>query len=119
MSHSKPIQNDFVVEDDDCSGRLKRTNSITILFYIRITDNESDEVVRILKNCLHYVMANQKKLGKQIVGAIYLEKWIYRLIQKDIESIVTLYCDGNQNFFKIWPVIGDITALPNDTNKLL
>jgi len=59
-------------------------NLLTILFYIRITDKKDDEVVRVLKDSILYVLQTQHHLNQQIVGTIYIENWVYKLIQKDI-----------------------------------
>jgi len=45
----------------------------TILFYVRITNHKDDEVIKVLKDSLLYVLHTQNQMGKPIVGTIYIE----------------------------------------------
>jgi len=45
----------------------------TILFYVRLTNHPDDEVIKVLKDCLLYVLKTQTTLGKPLVGTIYIE----------------------------------------------
>lgn len=45
----------------------------TILFYVRITNHKDDEVIKVLKDSLLYVLHTQYQMGKPVVGTIYIE----------------------------------------------
>lgn len=92
-------------------------NLKTILFYVRITNHKDDEVIKVLKDSMLYVLQTQFLLGKPVVGTIYIEQWVYALIKNDIRKLSEQY---KENMIKVWPIIENISKqLPNDTSKLL
>jgi len=48
----------------------------TVLFYIRITNDKEDDVIRVLVEALDYILKTQLESGKEVVGVIYVEKWV-------------------------------------------
>ena len=45
-----------------------------------MTDQRDDEVVRILKKSIKYVLKTQLEMNQQIIGTIYIEQWVFKLI---------------------------------------
>ena len=66
---------------------LSSVGQMTILFYIRITDTQEDEVVKVLKQCLFHILSSQKRLGIGLIRTIYIERWAYDLIENDIFAL--------------------------------
>lgn len=78
----------------------------TILFYVRLTDCKDDEVIKVLKDCMLYVLHTQNTMGKPVVGTIYIEKWVYNLIKNDIRKLSEKYA---HNMIKVWPILQNIS----------
>lgn len=41
---------------------------INILFYVRLTDRADDMVIKVLKECIAYILQEQKRVGRDIVN---------------------------------------------------
>lgn len=48
-------------------------NLLTLLFYIRMTDNSEDEVIQVLLKSIDYVLKTQLETDQNMVGTIYIE----------------------------------------------
>lgn len=100
--------------------RLQNHNLLNILFYIRLTDSADDIVVRVLKESIKYILAEQEKAGREIVGSIYMEEWAHKLIKKDLHQILSQYPRVDQgHFIQMWPFIANAYELAPDMNSLL
>lgn len=92
---------------------------LTILFYIRMTDKSEDEVIQILKRSIHYVLKTQLETHQYMVGTIYIEQWVFKLIDKDIKALTKKYCQFKKSMIQVWPYVHDIKTIGSDVNKLL
>ena len=100
--------------------RLQNHNLLNILFYIRLTDRADDVVVKVLKESVRYLLKEQEKVGREIIGSIYLEEWVHKLVKKDLHSILSGYPRlNNGKFIQIWPFITNVYELAPDMNSLL
>ena len=57
-----------------------------------MTDKSEDEVIKILKESIHYVLKTQLETHQYMVGTIYIEQWVFKLIDKDIKALTKKYC---------------------------
>jgi len=100
--------------------RLQNHNLLNILFYIRLTDRADDVVVKVLKESVRYLLKEQERVGREIIGSIYLEEWVHKLVKKDLHSILSGYPRlNNGKFIQIWPFITNVYELAPDMNSLL
>jgi hypothetical protein len=89
-----------------------------ILFYLRITRDKKDDVVKYLIRSLEYIYTMEAMLGVQVVSEIYLEKWAYDFIKNDVQKLQEKF-GGQKKLFRVWPFTVDIQNLSIDANKLL
>jgi hypothetical protein len=102
------------------NARVQTPSSINILFYVRLTDRADDMVIRVLKESIAYILHEQKRVGRDIIGSIYMEEWTFNLIKKDLFMMVSAYPNLNMGkFIQIWPFISNVYELTPDMNNLL
>ena len=100
--------------------RLQNHNLLNVLFYIRLADSADDIVVRVLKDSVSYLLKEQERVGREIIGSIYMEEWAYKLIKRDLHQILSHYPrQNNGKFIQIWPFITNVYELAPDMNSLL
>lgn len=77
-------------------------------------------MVRVLKDSIAYLLKEQEKVGREIIGSIYVEEWVHKLIKKDLHQILSHYPRQNDGkFIQIWPFITNVYELAPDMNSLL
>jgi NAD kinase len=74
----------------------------------------------VLKESIRYLLKEQEKVGQEIMGSIYIEEWVHKLIKKDLQQILSDYPRLNSGkFIQIWPFITNVYELAPDVNSLL
>ena len=79
--------------------RIQPRMMINVLFYIRLTDKKDDVVIKVLKESIAYILQEQNKVGRDVIGSIYMEEWAFEMAKKDLHKIMSEYPDVNRDNF--------------------